>query len=194
MFQTLDGQRVKLCLGRWNPTQALESKMDEKGRQLAELVASSGLGGAAADLGIPVAELQRRYEQAKQAAAKTRKLGLHDVPILELIDELGYSRKNVAEMLNLPVKLVSQRYWSARQKLREKRHDEIIREAIPEISQRDYAAFELHFVLGYSTGRVSRILSLNRGHVVRCINRVRRILADKLILDPPASKLDKTRA
>ena len=32
MFQTLDGQRVNLCLGRWNPTQALESQMDDKGR------------------------------------------------------------------------------------------------------------------------------------------------------------------
>ena len=157
-------------------------------------MAASGLDGAAADLGISVVELKRRYEKAKRDAAKSRKLCLHDVPILELIDELGYSREAVAEMLDLPLKHVSRRYWSARRKLRSKRHDETIREAIPEISQRDFAAFELHVVLGYSSGRVSRILGLNRGHAVRCINRVKRLLADKLIADPPASKLDKTRA
>ena len=189
MFVALNGQRIPLTLGRWNAAKAIQAGMTcTKNQALIDLVASSGLDEAAKELGVEPEKLRRKLDQAKAASCKARKLATADLPILDLIDELGYAPEKVAEILEIPLREVRGRYWRARNRLRTERHDEALARELPQLCQRDFMAFELHVVLNYSIGSAARILGLNRGHMVRRIQLVREILRTHCQADTPNAK------
>lgn len=186
MFVSLNGQRVPLTLGRWNASKAVQAQITCPNQlALVELVASSSLEEAANTLGVDVDKLRQRLDEAKQAVATARNLTDHDLPILDLIDDLGYSDEGAAQILGITLRQVRKRYWLARKRLRGRRHDELIADHIPQMSRRDFAAFELYHVLHYSTGRVARTLGLNRGHLCRRLEIVRELLRKHCQADSP---------
>lgn len=188
MFVSLNGERVPLALGRWNASKAVESLMCPESQALVELVKAHGIDGAAERLGVEPDQVRDKIDLARERVGEQKLLCQVDMSILDLIDELGYSDEATARTLKLPLREVRRRYWRARRRLRTKRHDEFIRERISHLSQRDFAAFEMHHVLGHSTGKVAKLLGLNRGHMVRRINRVRELLAAHCQADTPDAK------
>ena len=177
MFVTLDGRRVAFNLGRWNSAKAVTAHMDSaEDSALVDLVATSGINETAQALGLEPDQLCERLDQARESVAAARSIATNDLPIIDLIDDLGYSDERVAEVLEIPLRDVRRRYWAARKRLAGRRHDDVLVEAIPELSRRDFLAFELVHVLHYSIGRAATLLGLNRGHLCRRLAIVAELL------------------
>lgn len=195
MFVNLNGQRIGISLGRWDARKALKKHItDPKAQALVDLVDESGIDEVANLLGTSPRQIEKRLKTVLETAAKSQRIALKDLTILELIDELGYSPEEVAESLLMPPTEVRSRYWRGRRRLRGTRHHEAILTAITEIRLRDYMAFEIIHVLGYSIRRASKVFDLNHGNLCRQVNRVQDFLKSAATSDPPTLKPDETRA
>lgn len=184
MFVRLNGEKIPVTCGRWNPLKAV-SIHSPKHQGVIDLVASSGVAQAAKELGVSQDTLMRRLERAKREVCKEKLISSKDLVILDLLDDLGHTPEKVAEIFNIPIREVRRRYWRGRSRLQVPRHDDLIAKQLPELCKRDFLAFELHVVLNYSIGRTARLLGLNRGHMVRRIQKVRDLLREHCQADTP---------
>jgi hypothetical protein len=185
MFVTLDGRRVEFRLGRWNSSKAIQARLSPEDSALVDLAATEGISGLAKTLGVDAQELAVRFAHARAKVAKERDVAVEDLPIVDLIDELGYTSESVSEILAIPLREVRQRYWSARRKLMGRRHSDILAESITEFCKRDFAAFELVHVLNYSIGSAAKMLGLNRGHLCRRLNALSELLRQRCQTNTP---------
>lgn len=96
--------------------------------------------------------------------------------ILDLVDELGYSPTDAAEVLGITVGELKRRYWATRDQMRTERHTAQYFDRIPNLIPRDMAALELVTRAGYSIGRAARVLGVNKGHLVRRVNITKEML------------------
>lgn len=179
LFVKLTGEHVDLKLGRWNAQRAVQLQMKSKRKSaLVELVNSLGIDEAARTLGMERDQLAVKLDDAREEVAKSKHLSTADLPILDLIDDLGYTPQRVARLTRMEESEVRTRYWAARARLRVTRHDEILCKAIPDLNRRDFAAYELVFVLNYSIARAARVLRINRGHLCRRLHKVQELLRE----------------
>lgn len=182
MFVSLNGQRVRLSLGRWDARKALANLVKcEKDQALIELVEAHGLHEAARLMGHEPAEVSRRLEVATEKVARDRRIAAKDLTVIDLIDDLGNTPDQVAEVLQMPLREVHSRYWRGRKRLAVQRHSDALVEGVEGLKLRDFMAFELVHVLNYSIGRAARQLGLNRGHLCRQLQKVRTLLQTALL-------------
>jgi DNA-directed RNA polymerase specialized sigma24 family protein len=94
-----------------------------------------------------------------------------------MVERLGYTVAQAAQMLGLDRAAAHKKYWQARQKIRPSQVlRDVLLERSPELLPRDLCALELIEVLNYSIGRAAKILGVNKGHLCRRIAIAREII------------------
>lgn len=115
-----------------------------------------------------------------------RALPATDRALMGMVERLGYTVPQAAQMLQLDRATAHKKYWNARKKIRP---TQVLRDVLldrtPELLPRDLCALEMVEVLEYSIGRAARILGVNKGHLCRRIAIARNLI--KAAGDPRAT-------
>lgn len=116
-----------------------------------------------------------------------RHLPAIDRALMGMVEGLGYTMPQAAEILKMDRSVAHKRYWKARDKMRPSHllRDEFL-ERSPDLKPRDLCAMELVEVLGFSLGSAAELLNINKGHLSRRIAMAKGILeqtADAGLLD-----------
>jgi DNA-directed RNA polymerase specialized sigma24 family protein len=108
-----------------------------------------------------------------------RSLHLLDRALMGMVERLGYSVPQAAEVLGISSTVAHRKYWQARQRLRPKKllRDELL-DRSPGLLPRDYLAIELVEVLGLSIGRAAKVIGINKGHLCRRIAIAKAIIQE----------------
>lgn len=97
-----------------------------------------------------------------------RSLPTTERALMGMVERLGYTVPQAAQILGIDRATAHRKYWLARQKIRPTRtlRDTLL-DRTPELLPRDLCALEMVEVLEYSIGRAARVLGVNKGHLCR---------------------------